>query len=40
MIKTWSYIDKYKDLRKKIFKSIDKTLKSKQLFFGKEMQKF
>ena len=40
MIKTWSYIEEYKDLRKKILKSIDKTFKSGQIFFGKELQKF
>ena len=40
MIKAWSYIEEYKDLRKKIIKSIDRTLKSGQIFFGKELQKF
>ena len=40
MIKVWSYIEEYKDLRKKILKSIDKTLKSGQIFFGKELEKF
>ena len=40
MIKAWSYIEEYKDLRKKIIKSIDGTLKSDQIFFGKELQKF
>ena len=40
MIKAWSYIEEYKDLRKKILKSIDKTLKSGQIFFGKELEKF
>ena len=40
MIKAWSYIDEYKDLRKKILKSIDATLKSGQIFFGKELIKF
>ena len=40
MIKAWSYIEEYKDLRKKILKSIDRTLKSGQIFFGKELQKF
>ena len=34
MIKAWSYIEEYKDLRKKILKSIDRTLKSGQIFFG------
>jgi len=40
MIKAWSYIEEYKDLRKKILKSIDKTLRSGQIFFGSELQKF
>ena len=40
MIKAWSYIEEYKELRKKILKSIDRTLKSDQIFFGKELQKF
>ena len=40
MIKAWSYIEEYKELRKKILKSIDGTLKSGQIFFGKELQKF
>ena len=39
MIKAWSYIEEYKVLRKKILKSIDVTLKSGQIFFGKEQQK-
>ena len=40
MIKAWSYIKEYKGLRKKILKSIDEMLKSGQIFFGKELQKF
>ena len=40
MIKTWSYIEEYKGLRKKILGSIDRTLKSGQIFFGKELIKF
>ena len=40
MIKAWSYIEEYKGLRKRILKSIDRTLKSGQIFFGKELQKF
>ena len=40
MIKSWSYIEEYKGLRKKILKSIDKTLKSGKIFFGRELQKF
>ena len=39
MIKAWSYIEEYKDLLKKILKSIDRTLKSGQIFFGKELKK-
>ena len=40
MIKSWSYINEYKILREKILKSIDKSLKSGQIFFGKEINKF
>ena len=40
MIKAWSYIEEYKVLRKKILKSIDRVLKSGQIFFGNELQKF
>ena len=40
MMKAWSYIEEYKDLRKKILKSIDRTLQSGQIFFGKELKKF
>ena len=40
MIKWWSYIEEYKDLRKKILQSIDKSLKSGQIFFGNELHKF
>ena len=40
MIKAWSYVEEYKELRKKILESIDKTLKSGQIFFGKELKKF
>ena len=40
MIKYWSYLDEYKKYRSKILKSIDKTLKSGTLFFGKELNKF
>ena len=40
MIKSWSYVEEYKELRKKILESIDKTLKSDQIFFGKELKKF
>tara|TARA_Y100000590_G_scaffold315081_1_gene356295 strand:+ start:3980 stop:5119 length:1140 start_codon:yes stop_codon:yes gene_type:complete len=40
MIKTWSYTEEYKDYRKKILYSIDKTLKSGQLFFGKQLEIF
>ena len=40
MIKTWSYIEEYRDYRKKILSSIDKTLKSGELFYGKQLEKF
>ena len=40
MIKSWSYIEEYKDLRKKILKSIDKSFKSGKVFFGNELNKF
>ena len=40
MIKTWSYIEEYKFYRKKILNSIDKTLKSGNLFFGKQLNDF
>ena len=40
MIKAWSYTEEYKSLRKKILRSVDKTLKSGQIFFGKELDKF
>ena len=31
MIKSWSYKDEYKELRKKILRSIDKSIKSGQI---------
>ena len=40
MIKTWSYSKEYKDFRKKILNSLDKTLSSGELFFGKQLMKF
>jgi aminotransferase EvaB len=40
MIKPWSYIEEYSELRNKILKSIDKSLKSGQIFFGNEINKF
>ena len=40
MIKVWSYTEEYKKLRKQILKSIDKTLKSGNIFFGNELVKF
>jgi len=39
-MKTWSYIEEYKELKKKIFRSIDRSLKSGVIFFGKELDKF
>ena len=40
MIKPWSYIEEYNELRNQILKSIDKSLKSGQIFFGNEISKF
>ena len=40
MIKIWSYTEEYKKLRKKILKSIDRSLKTGKIFFGKELDKF
>ena len=40
MIKTWSFAEEYKYFRKKILNSIDKTLKSGELFFGKQLEQF
>ena len=40
MIQFWSFSNEYKNLRPKILKSIDKSLKSGNIFFGKELQKF
>ena len=40
MIKTWSFAVEYKNYRKKILNSIDKTLKSGDLFFGNQLQQF
>ena len=40
MISSWEYKEEYKFLRSKIIKSVDLVLKSGQLFFGKETEKF
>ena len=40
MIKTWSYVEEYRSFRKKILISIDKTLKSGELFFGRQLKQF
>ena len=40
MMKTWSYLEEYKEYRNKILNSIDKTLKSGELFFGKQLVRF
>ena len=40
MIKAWSYTEEYKELRNKILKNIDKSLKSGNIFFGNELDKF
>ena len=37
MIKSWSYKKEYKDLRGQILKKIDQTLKSGNIFFGKQL---
>jgi len=40
MIKSWSYTNEYKSLRKNILKTIDTTLKSGNIFFGDQLKKF
>ena len=40
MINAWSYKQEYKILRKQILKTIDKSLKSGEIFFGNELKKF
>ena len=40
MIKTWSYAEEYKKNRSKILKTIDNTLASGNLFFGKQLDIF
>ena len=40
MIKSWDYKNEYKFLRNNILKSIDKVLKSGNLFFGNELNQF
>jgi len=40
MIKSWDYQNEYVFLKKDILKSIDKVLKSGNLFFGNELDKF
>ena len=40
MIKSWSFKEEYKDLRKLVLKRIDKTLKSGNIFFGDELSLF
>ena len=39
-MKYWSYLQEYKKYRSKILKTIDLTLRSGNLFFGKELKKF
>ena len=39
-MKSWSYLEEYKELKKKIFNSIDRSLKSGVIFFGRELNKF
>jgi len=40
MIKFWSYQTEYKNIRKKLLRSIDKTIKKGSIFFGKELETF
>ena len=40
MIKSWEYKNEYNYLKNNILKTIDKVLKSGNLFFGNELEKF
>ena len=40
MKKPWTYVKEYKELRKNLLFSIDRNIKSAQIFFGKELIKF
>ena len=40
MIKFWSYQTEYKNIRKKLLKSIDKTIKKGSIFFGEQLEIF
>jgi len=40
MIKSWSFKEEYKNLRKLVLKKIDKALKSGNIFFGNELNLF
>ena len=40
MIQGWDYLNEYSLIKKKILKSIDKVLKSGNLFFGEELNNF
>ena len=40
MIKFWSYEDEYKKHRLKLINIFDKSLKSNQIFFGKNLSNF
>ena len=40
MIKFWSYQTEYKNIRKKLLKSIDTTIKKGSIFFGKQLEFF
>ena len=40
MIKFWSYQAEYKNIRKKLLKSIDTTIKKGSIFFGKQLEFF
>ena len=37
MIKSWSFKEEYKNLRKSLLQKVDKTLKSGNIFFGNEL---
>ena len=38
MIKFWSYLAEYKDIRKQLLRSIDTTIKGGYIFFGRELE--
>ena len=40
MIKFWSYQTEYKNIRKRLLKSIDASIKLGSIFFGKQLESF